>query len=160
VIEPDVEVALGRLGDVVALTGGLDDDLVLFGSIVLYLHGIDNGRPTGDVDAFVDWTVWWTLADHEVGQVVRPRAGDPPILELDGGFVPIHLFYDWTGRDREWLNAGRCFELAETVRGWPCIPLDEVVRHKELSSSQEDDETQEKHRHDLRAIAEHRRRNP
>lgn len=154
-----VDNALMELGHQLDGIGARDRDYVVFGSSVMYLHRLR--EDVGDVDVFVSRRVWGRLLAAENWSVLTPRAGDPPLLELPARGVhhedrrPIHAFYDWTARD-EWLSVARCFELAEKVKGFMCIPLAEVARQKhEAWAANPDDPTHEKHRADLALLSRH-----
>lgn len=150
----DPDASLDVLVGQVARAGGAGDpryDYVVFGSAVLWLHGIR--AEIGDVDAFVKVPVWNVLLDNG-WTLVDPVPGiDPPFLELDlSPHPPLHAFYDWTRRDG-WLNVSRCYNLAEGVRGVRCIPLVEVARHKrEAYRDYPDSSEHTKHLSDLRAL--------
>lgn len=133
------------------------DDFVLFGSTVLWLHGIRD--EIGDVDVFVTRGMWGRIVSlgKLVATVETPRAGDPPYLAV-GVHPPIHVFYEWTERDAEWLTVEECFESAEIVGGWPCIPVEMVRKHKTLAHSHNlGSEAHEKHARDLALIDEYLR---
>lgn len=130
--------------------GARQEEWVLFGSSVLYLHGLRSAESVGDVDVFVSRRVWGLLLDllavpGDHGCTVEtPRAGDPPFIAYRIK-TPIHLFYDWTKRDEEWISVADTFEHAETVSfpildvggrtyaDWRCASLDTVRTHKAKS---------------------------
>lgn len=153
--DPDVslDVLVGQVARTFARISALPDyrhEYVVFGSAVLWLHGI---RETiGDVDVFVSPRIWGALAD-DGWTVCTPRPDDPSFLELDLAPHPsLHVFFDWTSRD-EWLSVPRCFEVAENVRGVQCVTLEEVAQHKRESFAlNEGDPRHEKHRDDLAAL--------
>jgi hypothetical protein len=131
-----IEQTLERLRQELDLANAGRGEYVLFGSAVLYLHGLRD--EVGDVDVFVSRGVWadWFQFDGDGWHVRTPRADDPALLELrvEGG-VKIHAFYDWTIRDSDWIRMWDCFEQAETVPTahlgtWQCAPLSLIRAHK------------------------------
>jgi hypothetical protein len=127
-------------------------DYVLFGSAVLYLHGLRDPETVGDVDVFVSRRVWEHFTDprFRLGvvpewSVREPRRGDPPFL-LSTTSPPVSAFYDWTRRDA-WMSPKRCFADAERVRGWNCVSLETLRHHKRHANRQES-----KHERDLRVL--------
>jgi hypothetical protein len=167
-----VDTTLGVLDQVLALAGAFDSEYVLFGSAVLYLHGVDVGRPPGDVDVFVNRRVWGELLGRTGAAVLTPRAGDPPLLAWDlGDDPPLHVFYEWTARDADWMSVRQCFERAESVGirfrdrdavfatytvGWRCIPLELIRQHKRFAHSHDlGSEEHAKHEADLAILDAH-----
>jgi hypothetical protein len=111
-----------------AAAGAEPGDVVMFGSVVMLLHGLR--EEIGDIDLFVSRRLYDELKvrgwiEH------RPRVGDPPFLEAHcGAGVPVHAFYAWTERD-SWVCAAWCRYFAEEVEpGLPSIPLWLVRVHK------------------------------
>lgn len=138
------------------LDKAVDGEVVLFGSVVLYLHGL---RDTiGDVEFFTTLPRWYSLLSRGWA-VEEPVVGDPQFLTADLGVgVPVHAFHAWCPSD--WgVCRDACFREAEMVQGWPCAPLWLIASHKrcslhivggrgvELVGSR-----WEKHLHDLRRI--------
>lgn len=152
ILDPARE-ALTVLRGLFAVTRTMDVDYVLFGSAVLYLHGIRSGESVGDIDVFVTRHAWGNLLALDGVRVLTPRAGDPPFLEFhDLCRTPIHVFYDWTARDG-WLSVQECFDTAEDVRGatgypFRCASLATIRAHKDAAISR----GHAKHVADVRAI--------
>ena len=113
--------ALDKLGTYLRHAGAPTREYVLFGSAVLFLHGLRPAGTVGDLDVFVSRRVWGNLLALPSVDVLTPRADDPPLLEIPG-ITPIHVFYDWTARD-DWLDVRECFRSAEPVRSWQCCSL-------------------------------------
>lgn len=151
--------------------GAGEADYVLFGSTVLYMHGIRAGNQIGDVDVFVRRDIWARLFERVIrngATIETPRAGDPPFLAYDLS-VPIHVFYDWTARDRDWMTAGECFARARVLRfplqghvvggdylNWSCIPLELLREHKVLAEqANPGSEKHAKHQRDAVLIEAH-----
>lgn len=127
-------------------------EYVLFGSAVLYLHDIRDGDTVGDIDVFVSRRVWGALMAVDGAHVLTPRAGDPPLLEFRTS-PPLHLFYEWTSRDAEWITYHECWASAEAVRGWQCASLAEIRRHKAKSFEMNSDSPlHQKHARDVELI--------
>lgn len=145
-----VDISLGVLDACLSVANASDDEYVLFGSVVMHLHGIDVGRPPGDVDVFVSRRVWGALLGSTGAAVRTPRAEDPPFLEWDMEDGPnLHMFYEWASRDDHWITAEDCFAAAEPVGvrfvahgrdavlaayankvPWQCISLALLRQHK------------------------------
>lgn len=103
-------------------------DYVLFGSAVMYLHGLR--EQIGDIDLFVRRQVYGRMRQWPEWVEHCPREGDPPFLEADLGVgVPVHAFHSWQRRD-PMVDVGACFRNAETVQGLSCVPLWLVRVHK------------------------------
>lgn len=104
------------------------DCYVLFGSMPMWFKGL---RPdgVGDLDVFVRKHVYEALLATGEWKEQKPRASDPPFLELETT-PPIHIFYDWEKRSNH-MDIERCFEEAEySADGWRYAPLTEVVKWK------------------------------
>lgn len=130
-------------------------DYVLFGSTVLYLHGLREPESVSDVDVFVSRRVFDHLTDPRFRLSVvpewtqeEPRDGDPPYL-LSTTTPAVSAFYTWTQRDA-WMSVKRCFDDAERVRGWNCASLETIRHHKR--SAYADGLVLEKHLADLRTL--------
>lgn len=137
-----VDGALAALrSELGSIPGRFANESVLFGSVVMYLHGLR--EEVGDIDVFVSAYVYAKLRDRNDWIEQYPREGDPPLLEYApaDSLVPIHAFSQWTKRDT-WLDVRRCHALAEDVlhlgRTWRCIPLREVRRHKVMAGRAKD----------------------
>lgn len=124
-----IEDSLDTLLVLLERTQARDDEYVLFGSAVLYLHGLREPDTVGDVDVFVSRRVWGALLADQMSYVLTPQAGDPPMIERVTE-PPLHLFYDWTARDAGWITRAGCFAAAEKVRGWQCVSLATIRSHK------------------------------
>lgn len=103
-------------------------EFVLFGSAVMYLHGLR--EQIGDIDLFVGRPLYSALRTSGRWDVCTPRIADPEFLETDCGVgVPVHAFHAWQRRD-PMVDVGACFRYVEVVESWPCIPLWLVRVHK------------------------------
>lgn len=158
-----VDAALDALRDELSAVGAEKHDpwatpgYVLFGSAVLYLHGIRDD--VGDVDLFVRPEYWERLSARPGWKALVPDVGDPPLLEgrVAEAAPAAHVFYAWSTRDA-WVDAGRCFALAEFVGVWPCVPLCEIRRQKQAAwdaAKREPGAPQAKHVADLELIDRH-----
>jgi hypothetical protein len=154
-----VEFALWWLHGLLRVVGAAERDYVLFGSAVLWLHGIRD--EIGDVDVFVTGRVWgalwdlFQLEDDKQVTVETPRAGDPPFLSIPLASHPIHVFFDWSKRD-EWLSVPDAFASAETVGGWRCVPLEMLRAWKATAHAENIDSARhQKHADDLVLIDAH-----
>lgn len=147
------------------LNAGVTDDYVVFGSTALFLRGIRTEESVGDLDVFVSRRAWGVLLGMGGEFTVEtPRADDPPYLcyHLD---TPIHVFYEWTARDVEWITARECFEQAEEAvfdggpmpgELWQVIPVQLVRQHKLQGHLRNvGSPAHEKHLHDLKLIDEY-----
>lgn len=130
-------------------------DYVLFGSTVLYLHGLREPETVSDVDVFVSRRVFDHLTDPRFRlsyvpewSVEEPRVGDPPFLRSTTS-PPVSAFWTWTQRDH-WMSVKRCFDDSERVRGWNCASL-ETVRHHKRNAGR-DDGKRAKHLRDLAVL--------
>lgn len=130
---------------------------VVFGSAVLYLHGLRDR--IGDVDVFVAPESYMHLKWLQGWEEHEPVVGDPRFLEGDvGAGVPVHAFHSWCPSD--WgVCRDACFREAEMVQGLPCVPLWLCASHKRCSLSiiqgrgiELVGSRWEKHLHDLRRI--------
>lgn len=133
------------------------DDVVVFGSAVMKLHG--HKDRIGDVDLFVSQRTFAHLRDDRRWREERPCDSDPPFLATAVDDVAIHAFYAWTARD-PWIDAPDCFAAAERVRGTLCIPLSLVAYHKAAAleivrrwGTVLEGSPWEKHKHDLAVLA-------
>lgn len=138
-VERTLRVVRGELG---AIRGRFVGEAVLFGSVVMFFHGLRQREAVGDVDLFVSRFVYARLRVRPGWREVWPRQGDPPLLELrPAGGVPANVFSEWAARD-DWMDVRRCFLLAEDVLHeglrWRCVPLAEVLRHKEMAGREKD----------------------
>lgn len=151
-----VEQGLHNLRYLLLMADAEPGEWVIFGSTVLYLHGLREPETVGDVDAFVSRRVWGSLMRLTPGalSVEVPRAGDPPFLSFALGALPIHLFYDWNERDSAWMDVRECFKASENVNGWQCISLDLMRTQKEWAGTH-DTETRPKHVADLEVLNRH-----
>lgn len=154
-----IEHTLDTLRDELRAVGAIADDTpgyVLFGSIVMYLHGVRDD--IGDVDVFVRPDYWEALSGRSGWRALIPNVDDPPLLVgcVEGG-PDIHAFYAWTKRDN-WLDVSQCWALAEYEAGWQCVPLVEVRRHKQRAwdaCGHDIDAAQAKHVDDIALIDRH-----
>jgi hypothetical protein len=97
----------------------LNPDLAMFGSAVLYLHGLRDR--IGDVEFFVTERLYRLIEPVAIER--RPDPADPPYLEVDvGAGVPVNFFYDWCHADPH-TSPEHCLRCAEIVKGWRCMPL-------------------------------------
>lgn len=165
-----IEQTLSYLRHMLLLADAAPNEYVLFGSTVLWMHGLR--EEVADVDVFVSPRVYGLWKDGPKSFMEafeeRPRADDPPFLNLPT-IPPLHAFYEWTARDAGWITAQECFARAEWlsikrrsvgVTGWdltwPCIPLDLVRQHKRLAYQHNlGSEIHEKHRRDLVLLDAH-----
>lgn len=150
-----VREALAVLRGLLVLAQARPGEYVLFGSAVLYLHGIRSAESVGDVDVFVSRRVWGQMLEMEA-DVLTPRAGDPPLLEfadLTAGKA-LHAFYGWSARD-PWMSVEACFDSAEDVGGWRCASLEVIRGHKAHAHLSPD---RAKHERDLALIDSYRAR--
>jgi hypothetical protein len=120
---------------------------VLAGSGVLCLHGIDRGRPMGDVDIFCATRLWYDL--YVKGLVGLARDGeqpwrvfttdpddpkrrvDPPYLYKEMHGIEVNVFCGWRKRATGNIDVGNWIHNAELVEGWPCVPLQFLLDWKE-----------------------------
>lgn len=159
----DVRASLVRLSLLLWSVDAGVGDHVVFGSTVMYAHGL---RETiGDVDVFVTRPAWGRLLAQGDAIVQTPKAGDPPLLEFDCsdiGGPPIHVFYDWADSGA-WLSIDGCFASAETLPGIPDAPARlyfaslEWVREVKARSfaANPDSERHAKHGRDVELIDRH-----
>lgn len=120
--------ALDRLTTELRRAGVPRFHYVIFGSAVMFLHGLKDEDDVGDVDFFLRRREWGSLMARPGWKVQTPRADDPPLLELPLS-TPLHAFYDWPARD-SWMDVAYCFGQAEEVKGYRCIPLSLLRHHK------------------------------
>jgi len=101
----------------------------LFGSSVMYLHGLR--EEIGDIDIFVDRYIYDQLKQRG-WQEQRPRPEDPPLLEawLPGGQLPVHAFYDWKKRGMQ-IDVEELLSNPEVILGWPVQPLAQLRAWKQ-----------------------------
>jgi hypothetical protein len=147
---------------------------ILNGSGVLALHGIERGRPMGDLDVFTTTEDWFYLlrGDSRVTYIddfsrnrhtVRwgvfttkgadqRRMCDPPYLYADMFGLPVNIFYDWRQRPDEQhmgeIHVPSYIKAAQVVDGIPCTPLGFLISWK-LSTGRDKDLT------DVLAIRNH-----
>lgn len=128
--------------------GATDDEYVIFGSTVLYLHGIIEREP-GDVDVFVSKRVWGLLLPRKGWRVLVPAAGDPPILNRRSE-PELNLFFDWHKRDK-WMNPSDVFASATEIDGYMLASVDEVMKHKVEAAENQLSKVQ-KHLDDIESV--------
>lgn len=108
------------------------------GSGALYLNGIDNGRPMGDLDVFMATADWF---DHyrtggKLYTLMLPERdspeerADPPYLIREVLGLPVHLFFDWRVRHVADIDVNWLIHNAEIVDGYACAPLQAIVDWK------------------------------
>jgi hypothetical protein len=151
-----------------------DKQWILNGSGVLALHGIDRGRPMGDMDVFCTTEAWFRMLRREElliddapgGQLGRyvswnvfttdgrdpRRMCDPPYLYAEMYGLEVNIFFSWRERPHE-RGAGDMYipdyiAAAEIVDGIPCAPLGFLISWK-LTTGRTKDLT------DVIAIREH-----
>lgn len=166
-----IDFSLGWLHKLFSPHAVADNEYVIFGSAVLYLHGIRDVNSVHDLDVFVSPRVWGALMGDKAATgmtVETPRAGDPPFLEYKID-TPIHFFYAWTPRDAEWITAEECFSTAEIIyrplldfgglrskSEWRCTSLETIRKHKTKAYSMNVGSARhEKHARDLELIDQH-----
>lgn len=106
-----------------------DPRVCVFGSAPMALAGM---RPAGDVDVFVSEPMFMRLMLRDGWRLLRPREGDPPLLEFETAWGLLHAFYEWTERDASWVSAAMCWEAAVPWREpvlW-MVPLETVAAIK------------------------------
>jgi hypothetical protein len=140
---PHEKIRLIRvLDDISNEYGLLDGEWILCGSGVLVLHGIDRGRPMGDVDIFVATRVWFEIFFKEITRenpwkifTTEPhdakRRVDPPYLYRDMHGIEVNIFQDWRRRGIGDIDVAFWMNNAEKVEGWPCTPLQFMLDWKE-----------------------------
>lgn len=120
----------------------------LSGSGVLVMHGIDRGRPMGDVDIFLATRPWFELY-HEglVGIIREPesfqpwrvftteptdskRIVDPPYLYKEMHGIEVNVFYNWRRRNVGDIDVAHWMINAEKIEGVPCTPLQYMLDWK------------------------------
>jgi hypothetical protein len=120
--------------DGAARAAGYSDSTIapwaLFGSTVLALWGLRND--VGDIDVFVDGSIWRHLDDTGRWTFRCPNPSDPGYLERELKGRPVHAFYAWTSRQPE-VDAVQCRRTAQVVNGIPCTPLAIVRMHKAMA---------------------------
>lgn len=124
-----IDDALDTLFALLERADARDGEYVLFGSAVLYLHGLRDPETVGDIDVFVSRRVWGAIFSQPLSFVRTPGVEDPPFIERVTD-PALHIFYDWTPRDAEWMTMRECFDTAEQVRGWQCASLATIRGHK------------------------------
>lgn len=139
---------------------------VLNGSGVLALHGIERGRPMGDMDIFCSTEQWIELltCNHPWRDSSRRwnifttngcdprRMCDPPYLYATFYGLEVNIFQSWRQRPHE-RGMGDMFipdyiAAAELVQSVPCAPLGFIISWK-LSTGRTKDLT------DVLAIRRH-----
>lgn len=121
------------------------NEFFINGSGVLRMHGIDNGRPMGDLDIFCTTALWIELLQKRVHpavgnfdwEVVVPprfdpkRRCDPAILRTTYEGLTVDVFCDWRRRGGLGdFDVNFYMTNAEIVRGWPCVPLQFIMDWK------------------------------
>jgi hypothetical protein len=98
----------------------------LSGSGVLVMHGIDRGRPMGDVDIFLATRPWFELLGSSLFDYNRQnwnvfttnpedpkRRVDPPYLYKEMHGIEVNIFFNWRHRSvgdidvAHWMNNQR-----------------------------------------------------
>jgi hypothetical protein len=137
-----------------------EDEYVLFGSAVLFLHELRAPESVGDVDVFVSRRIYDEWLRRPFWAEQRPHETDPPFLAW-ASRPPIHAFYDWTERDASWITAERCFASAEQVDGWQCISMAMMREIKKGAfASSPGSDRHKKHADDLELIEGYLARHP
>lgn len=107
------------------------EDLVIFGSTVMKLHGLK--QDIGDVDLFVTPRLYAGMRRRrDEWHEQRPRDDDPPFLECRIDDLRLHAFHAWASRDR-WMDVPAAFDQASPVHALRCIPLAMVAEHKRVA---------------------------
>jgi hypothetical protein len=126
-----------------------DGNWIVSGSAVLVLHGLVRSRPVGDLDLFIATEDWFSLYHTHQWDLITTdpndpaRRCDPPYLSRVIGGLEVNVFFEW--RTRRWGNFDVNYKIAhaETVRGWPCVPLRVVLAWKqEVGRSKDTDDIQ------------------
>lgn len=127
-----------------ALRPGLPDgQWFLNGSAVLYLHDMWTGRPMGDLDIFLATRPWfefptvlardgrgaWDLRTPDPSDPICRH--DPPYWERELDGLLINVFSAWRVRHIADIDCNFLTHNAQTVRGWPCAPIQMVADWKE-----------------------------
>lgn len=123
------DVALSWLRDELASAcNGIDPvhrHYCLFGSAVMYLHGMDI-KPD-DIDLFVSPALYDELRDYRGWQEIEEDERKGSYIEIGAGFLPpLRATWYWKPGNLYpppivdlLYNPG----VTETVQGWPCQPL-------------------------------------
>lgn len=132
-----------------------DGQGMLNGSGVLALHGIERGRPMGDMDVFTTTQAWFDIlngrnqtrmADGPPGHRLVDwhvfttegrdprRQCDPPYLYATMYGLEVNIFYSWRQRPDD-DGAGDMYtphylRAAEVVDGIPCAPIGFIIHWK------------------------------
>lgn len=131
-----------------------DDQWVLNGSAVLALHGINRGRPMGDMDVFCSTEAWFNFYHNmivgiihyplETWKLVLPDGDnaeercDPPFLRRFIHGLEVDLYFQWRRRENgpDDYDPRRYIEAAEHVgdirygSALPCVPLGFIIGWK------------------------------
>lgn len=94
----------------------------LFGSAVMYLHGLR--EMIGDIDVWVTHSLYRTLLNRGWKEH-SPQFFDPPFAEKRFDGVKVNAFYDWKKRGMQ-IPIHERLSDPEIVNGWPCQPLQEL----------------------------------
>lgn len=158
---PHEKNRLRRILDEFSMTHGLlDGEWVLSGSGVLVMHGIDRGRPMGDVDIFVATRTWFEIFFRGLLDIENPwkifttdpddpkRRADPPYLYRDMYGIEINIFHSWRKRSIGDIDVAWWLVNAEKIEGIPCVTLQLIMDWKEQlgrSKDQQDIEVLKKY---------------
>ena len=126
---------------------------LLSGSGAMVMHGIERGRPMGDVDIFVATRVWFELYHRDffngTMQGVRLEDGrkrwqiwtthsedvaarcDPPYLVKEMHGIEVNIFHSWRQRDVGNIDVAFWMLNADVVDGIPCVPMQFLLDWKE-----------------------------
>jgi hypothetical protein len=130
------------------------DQWVLNGSAVLALHGIDRGRPMGDMDVFCSTAAWFEIYHQMIvgiamrgepnrwelvlpdGDNIEERC-DPPFLRRSMHGLEVDLYFQWRRRENgpDDYDPRRYIEHAEFISTdgtdhLPCVPLGFIIGWK------------------------------
>lgn len=125
-----------------------ENQWILAGSGVLVLHGIDRGRPMGDVDIFCSTRLWFqiyfdALNPGRAGAALQEpwkifttdpkdikRRVDPAYLYKEMHSIEVNVFSSWRQRSTGNIDVGFWMANAEKIQGWPCVPLQLIMDWK------------------------------
>lgn len=133
------------------------EECVLFGSAPMLLAGLRDS--IGDIDLFVTPGAWSRLIERGWTSRRGDEAHHPPYLERFGlgEGLTVHAFWAWRADEPE-IDPWEALCERETVRGWPCIPLELLVKHKRAAGVYRGTGgVFEKHVRDVQAIVHHLR---